>query len=101
MVQNNESKSLARNTLDQIPSPTPDARNITALVKEGGKVTGYQLSDNTVLDKTQAVALAREGGIRGVGIAHRGDTEYLKSLPDGSDGNNLSNLSSISPDKKG
>lgn len=100
VVQNNEPKSLAQNTLDQIPEPASDARNITALVKEGGKVTGYQLSDNTVLDKTQAVALAREGGIRGVGIAHRGDTEYLKSLPDSSDGNNLSNLSSISPDKK-
>ncbi|MEA5136852.1 MAG: DUF3892 domain-containing protein [Candidatus Fimivivens sp.] len=100
MAQNNEPKSLAQNTLDQIPEPASDARNITALVKEGGKVTGYQLSDNTVLDKTRAVALAREGGIRGVGIAHRGDTEYLKSLPDGSDNNNLSNLSSISPDKK-
>lgn len=96
-----EQNNLARNTLDQIPTPAPDARNITALVKEGGKVTGYQLSDNTVLDKAQAVALAREGGIRGVGIAHRGDTEYLKSLPDGSDGNNLSNLSSISPNNKG
>ncbi len=100
VAQNNEPKSLAQNTLDQIPEPASDARNITALVKEGGKVTGYQLSDNTVLDKTRAVALAREGGIRGVGIAHRGDTEYLKSLPDGSDNNNLSNLSSISPDKK-
>lgn len=97
MAQNNGPQSLAQNTLDQIPSPTPDARSITALVKEGGKVTGYQLSDNTVLDKTQAVALARQGGIRGVGIAHRGDTEYLKSIPDGSDNNNLSNLSSISP----
>ncbi len=72
-----EQNNLARNTLDQIPTPAPDARNITALVKEGGKVTGYQLSDNTVLDKTQAVELAREGGFRGVGIAHRGDTEYL------------------------
>lgn len=96
MVQNNDPQSLAQNMLDQVPSPAPDARSITALVKEGGKVTGYQLSDDTVLDKTRAVALARQGGIRGVGIAHRGDTEYLKSLPDGSDNNNLSNLSSIS-----
>lgn len=96
----NISQSLARNTLDQIPSPKADAREITGLIKEGGKVTGYQLSDNTVLDKTQAVALARQGGIRNVGVAHRGDTEYLKSLPDGSDGNNLSNLSAVSPPDK-
>ncbi|WMJ83233.1 DUF3892 domain-containing protein [Oscillospiraceae bacterium LTW-04] len=100
MEQNNVPQSLAQNTLDQIPSPTSDARSITALVKEGGKVTGYQLSDKTVLDKTQAIALARQGGIKGVGISHRGDTEYLKSLPDNSDGNNLSNLSSISPADK-
>ncbi len=100
MAQNNEMQSLAQNTLDQIPSAAPDARSITALVKEGGKVTGYQLSDNTVVDKTQAVALARQGGIKGVGIAHRGDTEYLKSIPDGSNNNNLSNLSSVSPAEK-
>ncbi|MFV0496935.1 MAG: DUF3892 domain-containing protein [Candidatus Fimivivens sp.] len=95
MTQNNESQALAQNTLDQIPSPTPDARSITALVKEGGKVTGYQLSDRTVMGKARAVALARQGGIKGVGIAHRGNTEYLKSLPDNNDKNNLSNLSSI------
>ena len=97
MAQNYEQLSLAKNTLDQIPTPAPDAKSITALVKESGKVTGYQLSDNTVLDKAQAVALARQGGIKGVGIAHRGDTEYLKTVPDGSDSNNLSNLSAVSP----
>lgn len=101
MAHDNDMQSLAKNTLDQIPSAAPDARSITALIKEGGKVTGYQLSDNTFLDKTQAVDLARQGGIRGVGIAHRGDTEYLKSIPDGSDNNNLSNLSSVSPPDKG
>lgn len=100
MEQYNKAQALAQNTLDQIPSPASDARSITALVKEGGKVTGYQLSDKTVIDKAQAVSLARQGGIKGVGIAHRGETEYLKSLPDSSDENNLSSLSSISPDDK-
>lgn len=97
MEQNELNHTLAQNTLDSIPSPAPDARRITGLVKKSGKITGYQLSDNTVLDKSQAVQLARQGGINGVGIAHRGDTEYLKSIPDGSDNNNLSNLPSISP----
>jgi hypothetical protein len=89
--------SLARNTLDSIPPAAPDARNITGLVREGGRITGYQLSDNTIVEKEQAVRLARQGGIAGVGIAHRGDTEYLKSIPDGSENNNLGNLPSVSP----
>ena len=90
MEQNQIGPSLAQNTLDQIPSPAPNARRITALVKQRGKVVGYQLSDHTTLGKQQAVELARQGGIAGVGIAHRGDTEYLKSIPDGSEQNNLS-----------
>ena len=96
MEINQEPSALAKNTLDQIPAPAADARSITGLVKRSGKVTGYRLSDNTVLEKAQAVQLARQGGIAGVGIAHRGQTEYLKSVPDGSEGNNLSNLPSIS-----
>lgn len=90
-------QSLAKNTLDDIPSTKDDARKITALVKESGKVTGYQLSDNTFVEKGQAIELARQGGIAGVGIAHRGETEYLKSIPDDTENNNLSNLPSISP----
>lgn len=100
MQQHGQQQTLAQNTLDTIPSPTPQARSITGLVKKGGKVSGYRLSDNSVLEKAQAVQLARQGGILGVGIAHRGDTEYLKSIPDGSESNNLSNLPSISPSER-
>ena len=35
--------------------------------------------------------------IAGVGITHRGETEYLKSIPDSSKNNNLGNLPSVSP----
>ena len=45
--------------------------------------------------------MAKQGRIAGVGIAHRGDTEYLKSIPDGSENNNLGNLPSVSPDIQG
>lgn len=100
MERSQEKNALAQNTMDQIPAPISNAPSITGLVKESGKVTGYQLSDNTVLGKEQAVELARQGGIAGVGIAHRGETEYLKSIPDGSDSNNLSNLPSISPSEQ-
>lgn len=95
-MEYNESKNmLAKNTLDEIPNATSNPCSITGLVKESGKVVGYQLSDNSVLEKEQAIQLARQGGIAGVGIAHRGDTEYLKSIPDSNDNNNLSNLPSI------
>ena len=90
-------QKLARNALDQIPDSNANAKQITGLVKEGGRITGYQLSDNSIVEKQQAVDMAKQGQIAGVGIAHRGDTEYLKSIPDGSENNNLGNLPSVSP----
>ena len=75
--------------------PVPNAAEITALVKDGGRVTGYQLSDGNILDKPEAVAMAKQGGISGVGIAHRNGSEYLKSLPDDTEDNNLSSLPSV------
>jgi hypothetical protein len=81
--------------LQDIPKPNVDAKRITALVKEGGRTAGYQLSDGRVLSKEEGVRLARQGGIAGVGIATRKGNEYLKSLPDDKEGNNLSNLPSI------
>ena len=91
-----DGQELVKQTLDQIPQVNPDAKQIVALVKKSGKVTGYQLSDNTIVEKQQAVDMAKQGQIAGVGIAHRGDTEYLKSIPDGSENNNLSSLPSVS-----
>ena len=70
-----EQYNLVKNTLDQIPQANANAKRIVGLVKEGGRITG-------------------------VGIAHRGDTEYLKSIPDGNENNNLGNLPSVSPDTK-
>ena len=93
-----EENNLAKNTLDQIPLANKNARRIVGLVKERGRITGYQLSDNSIVEKQQAVDMAKHGQIAGVGIAHRGDTEYLKSIPDGSENNNLGNLPSVSPE---
>lgn len=90
-----EQYNAVKNTLDQIPQPKANAKRIIALVKEGGKVTGYQLSDHSVVEKQQAVTMAKNGQIAGVGIAHRGDTEYLKAVPDGSENNNLGNLPTV------
>lgn len=87
---------LAMAALDDIPVTKSDAKDIVALVKSSGHVDGYKLSDGTTLSKEQGVQLAKEGGINGVGIAHRKDNEYLKSLPDGTESNNLSSLPSVS-----
>lgn len=89
-------KASAMNTLDDIPTPKSDAKDIVGLVKSSGKVTGYQLSDGSTVSKQEGVTLAKEGEINGVGIAHRQGTEYLKTLPDGKESNNLTNLPSVS-----
>lgn len=86
---------LPRMAMDYIPTPNADAKTITALVKSGSSVTGYQLSDGQVVSREEGVAMAKAGQIQGVGVAHKKDTEYLKSLPDGTDDNNLSHLPTV------
>ena len=93
-----EEHNLVKNTLDQIPRANTNAKRVVGLVKEGGRITGYQLSDSSIVEKQQAVDMAKQGQIAGVGIAHRGNTQYLKSIPDGSENNNLGNLPSVSPE---
>ncbi len=95
IMEQNDLSKLPLNAMKEIPEPASDAKQITALVKEGGRITGYQLSDGQTLPKPDAVALARQGGILGVGISSRNGNEYLKSLPDQEEGNNLGNLPSV------
>lgn len=87
---------LAYAALDDIPTAKSDAKEIVGLVKSSGRISGYQLSDGSTVSKEDGVAMAKAGDIKGVGIAHRKDSEYLKSLPDGAEGNNLGNLPSVS-----
>ena len=86
-------------TLKDIPTPNADAKQIVALVKESGRITGYQLSDGQILEKEQGVNRAKAGGIRGVGVATRNGSEYLKSLPDENENNNLGNLPAVDNSK--
>jgi len=87
---------LAYAALDEIPTPEADAKKIVGLVKSSGRISGYKLSDGSIVSKEDGVAMAKAGQIQGVGVSHRGDTEYLKSLPDNTENNNLGNLPSIS-----
>lgn len=95
MKTNENNSSLPMNTMKDIPTPNPDARTIVGLTKKRGVISGYQLSDGQILDKPQAIDLARNGGISGVGIAIRNGNEYLKALPDGNEDNNLGSLPTI------
>lgn len=66
-----------------------DERNV-------GASLAYAALDDVPTPKEEGVSMAKSGEIQGVGIAHRKDTEYLKSLPDGTEANNLGNLPSVS-----
>ena len=87
---------LAYASLDEIPNPKPDAKKIVGIVKSRGRITGYQLSDGSKISKEEGVSMAKNGEIQGVGVAHRKDNEYLRSLPDETEANNLGNLPSVS-----
>lgn len=94
--QNDLGAQLAYAALDEVPNPATDAKTITAVVKSRGRIKGYQLSDGTIVSKEEGVSMAKAGQIKGVGVAHRKDTEYLKALPDENENNNLSSLPSVS-----
>ena len=94
--KNDLGAKLAYAALDEVPETKADAKEIVGLVKTSGRITGYPLSDGETVSKEEGVAMAKAGEIQGVGIAHRNNSEYLKSLPDGSEDNNLGNLPSVS-----
>lgn len=91
----NINNELPLMTYKEIPQPKEDAKTITALVKQRGRVTGYKLSDGRIVDKAQGIALTKQGEIMGVGISSRNGNEYLKTLPDDNEGNNLNSLPSV------
>lgn len=94
-MNQNRTSELAKAALDDIPTPDKDAVTITGLVKEHGKISGYQLSDDRIVSRAEGVELAKDGKIKGVGVAHRKETEYLKSIPDDSENNNLASLPTV------
>lgn len=91
---NDDLSKLPLNTFEHIPTPSANAEQIVGLVKEGGRTVGYKLSNGGTLSKDDAIQQAKQGGIKGVGIATNKGNAYLKSLPDESESNNLGNLPS-------
>ena len=87
---------LPKSINKETPEPDADALSITGLVKESGKISGYQLSDGRKITRDEGVQMARDHKIRGVAVAVKKGTEYLRTLPDGSEDNNLGNLPTVS-----
>lgn len=96
MIKNEMRTALPMAALDSIPKPNANAQSITGLVKQKGRIIGYQLSGGEAVSKETGIAMAKNGDIKGVGVAHRKNSEYLKSLPDSEESNNLSSLPSVS-----
>lgn len=92
----NRSQAVPAVINEVTPTPDADALSITGLVKDSGKISGYQLSNGENVSKEQGVQMAKENKIKGVAVAVKKGTEYLRSLPDDSENNNLGNLPSIS-----
>lgn len=60
----------------------------------------YQLPDNSIVEKQQAVNMAKQDEIASAGIAHRRGMEYLKAIPNGNEHDNLGNLPTVSHETK-
>ncbi|WP_052085782.1 DUF3892 domain-containing protein [Clostridium sp. HMP27] len=73
------------------------ANSIVAVGKDDdNEIVSYKLDNGEILSREQAISMAKEGGIKGVSVStSRKGEEYLRSLPDDDESNNLKNLPSI------
>lgn len=93
---NNMIGGLPKNINKVVSPPNSNAESIKALIKESGEVVGYELSNGERISKEQGVQMAKSGQISGVGVSvSKKGEEYLRSLPDEDESNNLSSLPTI------
>ena len=85
--------NLPKNINKEVPTPNNNASSINAIVKKSGEIVGYQLSNGDRISKEEGIKKAKNGEISGVaiGVSKKGE-EYLRSLPDDNENNNLSSL---------
>ena len=71
------------------------SNKIVETIKDSsGEIMQYVLENGTTVDKAQGVEMAKNGQIDVVIIAHsKKGEEYLRTKPDGTQGNNLSSMS--------
>lgn len=61
----NSAAGLPKNINLVTPVPNPDAQRITRLVKNSGRVEGYELSNGEILTKREGVAWPKLAGFAG------------------------------------
>ena len=67
---------------------------VETIKNSSGEIMQYVLENGKTVDKAQGVEMAKNGEIDGVIVAHsKKGEEYLRSKPDGTEGNNLSSMS--------
>ncbi|WP_195467633.1 DUF3892 domain-containing protein [Clostridium sp. D43t1_170807_H7] len=66
---------------------------VETIKNSSGEITQYVLENGQTVEKAQGVEMAKNGQIEGVIVAHsRKGEEYLRTKPDGTEGNNLSSM---------
>lgn len=84
----NEDQNVATN-----PKNTHDnGKEIVAVRRDGKDIISYKLNDGTVLREQEAVEAVRNNELNGYTIGYRNGEAYIRSYPDGTSSNNLSNL---------
>lgn len=92
--------NLSKNINQIISEGGPNAKQITKFIKQDNQVVGYVLSTGEKVSIEQAIQLAKQGMLEHVGVSTSKDgSEYIRSLPDDDESNNLSNLPSITETK--
>lgn len=87
---------LPKNINKVVSPPNSNAQSIKAVIKESGEIVGYELSNGERISKEEGVKMAKDGQISAVGVSvSRKGEEYLRSLPDDDETNNLSSLPTI------
>ena len=92
---NNNVSSVNSDVTSNLQANT-DKKSIKAVIKNSGEISGYELSSGEQITKQKGVELAKSGAISGVSVStSRKGEEYLRSLPDEDESNNLSSLPTI------
>lgn len=98
-MENKEDLYLSHVVNEVVSEGGQGAHQITKLIKSGGQVVGYELESGVHVSVQQAIDMAKHNQLEHVGVSTSKDgSEYIRSLADGDESNNLGNLPSISAD---
>lgn len=91
--QNIAAQLLAQNANVIVSEGGAGAKSITKVVKHDQEVVGYELSDGSRVSMEQAIEMAGANQLEHVGVStSKKGQPYIRSLADGDESNNLSNL---------